>query len=165
MRITSGFTLRLPLRLPTLGLIAVLACAFVVAACGTTTSGAGSGGTSPTATTAPTAASTNTVPAPTNTPSGPQAAVSITTSGGAYGGGNFGFSPSSLSIKAGTTVTWTDMTGAPHTVTSDAGDPAPFNGSLSGDGATFSFTFTTSGTYKYHCSIHPYMTATITVTA
>jgi plastocyanin len=138
--------------------IGLLSCLLLLAACGGSSS---TGGTSPTATTAPTAAPTNTVPAP----SGPQAAVSVTTSGGAYGGGNFGFSPSSLSIKAGTTVTWTDMTGAPHTVTSDAGDPASFNGSLSGDGATFGFTFTTPGTYKYHCSIHPYMTATITVTA
>jgi plastocyanin len=151
---------RLPARLPILGLIALLACAFVVAGCGTTTSTAG--GTPPTATTGPTAAPTNTVPAPTNTPSGPQAAVSVTASGGAYG--HFTFSPSSMSIKAGTTVTWTDKTDAPHTVTSDAGDPASFNGSLGGNGTTFGFTFTTPGTYKYHCNIHPYMTATITVT-
>jgi plastocyanin len=157
------FRVRWPARLPTLGIVALLVCAFVVAGCGTTTATTGPGGAPPTATTAPTAAPTNTAPAPTNTPSGPQAAVSITTSGGAYGS-SFGFSPSSLSIKAGTTVTWTDKTGAPHTVTSDAGDPASFNGSLGGNGATYSFTFTTPGTYNYHCSIHPYMTATITVT-
>jgi plastocyanin len=151
---------RLSARLPTLGVVALLVCAFVVAGCGTTTT---AGGPPPAATTAPTAAPTNTVPAPTNTPGGLQAAVSVTQSGGAYGS-NYAFSPSTTSIKAGTTVTWTDKTGAPHTVTSDAGDPASFNGSLGGNGATFSFTFTTPGTYKYHCSIHPYMTATITVT-
>jgi plastocyanin len=160
MRLSS----RLPARLSTLGLVTLLACAFVVASCGTTTSTAGAGGTPPTATTAPTAAPTNTVPAPTNTPSssGSQAAISVTESGGAYG--SFMFSPGSTSVKAGTTVTWTDKTDAPHTVTSDAGDPASFNGSLGGSGTTFSFTFKTPGTYHYHCSIHPYMTATITVT-
>jgi plastocyanin len=136
-------------------------CASAISACATTSSAAG-GGAPPTATTAPTAVPTNTVPAPTNTPSGPQAAVSVTGSGGAYS--NFGFSPDSLSIKVGTTVIWTNNTVAPHTVTSDAGDPASFNGSLGGNGATFSFTFMTPGTYKYHCNIHPYMTATIIVT-
>jgi plastocyanin len=152
----------LPVRLSALVLTVLLAVAFVVTGCGTTSSTAGSGGSSPTATTAP----TNTVPVATNTPassgSGTQAAISVTGAGGAYS--SFGFSPSSMSIKAGTTVTWTDKTGAPHTVTSDAGDPASFNGSLSGNGATFSFTFTMPGTYTYHCNIHPYMTATITAT-
>lgn len=154
-------TLRLPFRLPTLaalGLFALLASALVIAGCGTSTSTAG---TSPTATTVPTAAPTNTVPAPTNSPSGSQAAVSITSSG-YYG--NFAFSPSTMSIKVGTTVTWTNGTSAPHTVTSDSGDPASFNGSLGSNGATFRFTFTTAGIYHYHCSIHPYMKATITVT-
>jgi plastocyanin len=147
----------LPFRLPALGVIALLLVAFAVAGCGGATSTAG---TSPTATTAPTAVPTDTVPAPTNTPSssGAKAAVSIT------GNSTFAFSPSTMSIKAGTTVTWTNNTVAPHTVTSDAGDPASFNGSLSGTGTTFSFTFTTPGTYHYHCSVHPYMTATITVT-
>jgi plastocyanin len=145
----------LPFRLPALGVIALLLVAFIVAGCGGTTSTAA---TAPTATTAPTAAPTNTVPAPTNTPSsGAKAAVSITSTSG------FAFSPNTLSVKVGTTVTWTNNTSAPHTVTSDGGDPASFNGSLPGTGATFSFTFTTPGTYKYHCSIHPYMTATITV--
>jgi plastocyanin len=154
---------RLPFHLPTLGLIALLVAVFVVAGCGTTTTTgtAGTGGAAPTATTAPTVAPTNTIPAPTNTPSGSHASVSITSSG-YYG--NFAFSPSSLSIKVGTTVTWTNGTTVPHTVTSDAGDPATFNGSLGSHGATFSFTFMTPGTYQYHCSIHPYMKATITVT-
>jgi plastocyanin len=154
-----SITPRVPFRLATLGLIALVASGLAVAGCGTPTTTVG---TAPTATTAPTVAPTNTVPAPTTPPSGPQAAVSVTGSGGAYS--SFGFSPSSLSIKAGTTVTWTDKTDAPHTVTSDAGDPAAFNGSLGGNGATFKFTFTTPGTYNYHCNIHPYMTATITVT-
>ena len=152
--------LRLPFRLPSLAVIAFLAAAFMVGGCGTST--AGTGGTPPTATTAPTAVPTNTVPAPTNTPSGTNGKASVSISG-AYG--TFGFNPSSMTVKSGTTVTWTDNTNAPHTVTSDAGDPASFNGPLMHNGATFSFTFTTPGTYSYHCSVHPYMTATITVTA
>lgn len=146
---------RLSLYLPTVGLAVFVACALVLAGCGTSTS-AGTSSAAPTATTAP--APTNTVPAATNTPSGPHAAVSITS-----GSSGFAFSPASMSIKVGTTVTWTNNTGAPHTVTSDSGDPASFNGSVGG-GATFSFTFTTPGTYQYHCNIHPYMAATITVT-
>lgn len=145
------------LSVPTVGLAMVVICALALAGCGTSTT-AGTTGAAPTATTAP----TNTVPAPTNTPNtptGPQAAISITS-----GSAGFAFSPDTMTVKAGTTVTWTNKTGAPHTVTSDSGDPASFNGSVGG-GATFSFTFTTPGTYQYHCSIHPNMTATITVTA
>jgi plastocyanin len=143
---------------PTVGLVALVVCALVLVGCGTSSATSAA----PTATTAPapTVAPTNTVPAPTNTPSGPHASVSITSSG-YYG--NFAFSPSSLSITVGTTVTWTNGTTAPHTVTSDAGDPATFNDSLGSNGATFSFTFTAPGTYHYHCSVHPYMKATITV--
>jgi plastocyanin len=144
---------RVPVYVPTLGLVTLFVCTLVLGGCGTSTTT----NAAPTATTAP--APTNTVPAATNTPSGPQAAVSITS-----GSSGFAFSPASMTIKAGTTVTWTNKTGAPHTVTSDSGDPASFNGSVGG-GATFSFTFTTPGTYQYHCNIHPYMAATITVTA
>jgi plastocyanin len=106
------------------------------------------------------------VPAPTNTPNVISGKVAVSISG-AYG--TFGFNPSTLSIKTSTTVTWTNDTNAPHTVTSDTGDPASFSGSLMHNGATFSFTFSftfnSPGTYGYHCSVHPYMTATITVTA
>lgn len=151
MRICSRFLAHVP----TLGLIALLASALVVAGCGGTPSATNA---APTATTAP--PPTNTVPAATNTPAptGPQAAIAVS------GSGTYAFSPATMTIKVGTTVTWTNNTIAPHTVTSDSGDPASFNGSLS-SGGTFSFTFTTAGTYHYHCTIHPYMKATITVTA
>jgi plastocyanin len=78
--------------------------------------------------------------------------------------GEFAFSPDSLTIAVGTTVIWENTTGAPHTVTSndgktfDSGTAQPVN-----PGSSFSFKFTKSGTYAYHCQFHPSMVATIIV--
>ena len=72
------------------------------------------------------------------------------------------FSPASLTVKAGTTVTWTNNDNMTHTVTSDGGS---FD---SGDitvGSKYSKVFATTGSFAYHCSIHPTMKGTITVTA
>lgn len=73
---------------------------------------------------------------------------------------DFSFSPASVQIMAGTTVTWVNNGAAPHTATGsgfDTGNIAP--------GGSASFTFNTPGTYSYICSIHPQMTASIVVTA
>ncbi len=72
---------------------------------------------------------------------------------------NFKFEPSSITIKAGTTVTWTNQDKAPHTIVSD---DQTFNGNTDSNG-TFSYTFKKSGTYNYYCSIHPSMIGTIIV--
>ena len=72
------------------------------------------------------------------------------------------FSPSSLTVKAGVTVTWTNEDGITHTVTSNDG-AFTSSGNLA-TGAQYRFTFMTAGSYGYHCSIHPFMTGTITVT-
>jgi plastocyanin len=73
------------------------------------------------------------------------------------------FDPATLTVKKGTQVVWTNMSDAPHTVTSDNGT---FNTSSNlSQNQTFMFTFTTAGTFSYHCDIHPYMKATITVTS
>jgi plastocyanin len=70
------------------------------------------------------------------------------------------FTPASLTVAAGTTVKWTNMDQVTHTVTSTTN---VFNsGNLSANG-TFSFTFSTPGTYSYYCKIHTYMTGTVTV--
>ncbi|MBI3572843.1 MAG: cupredoxin domain-containing protein [Candidatus Kerfeldbacteria bacterium] len=74
---------------------------------------------------------------------------------------NLTFSPSSLTVKKGTAVTWTNNDSVAHTVTGDNGGPA--SGQL-GNGKTYSFTFDTVGTVAYHCSNHPSMTASVTVT-
>jgi|SRR5579884_4221821 len=72
---------------------------------------------------------------------------------------NFTFSPQTLTVKAGMTVTWTNRDDIPHTVTSL---PTFKSKALDSEDA-FSFTFTTPGTYKYFCSLHPHMTGTIVV--
>jgi len=80
------------------------------------------------------------------------------------GGYSFSFSPETLTVSVGTTVIWTNRTSTPHTITSDAG---MFNSGLNDpieSGFTFTFKFTKAGTYKYHCALHPTMTATIIVT-
>jgi plastocyanin len=73
---------------------------------------------------------------------------------------NFDFSPMSLTVSAGTTVTWKNLDGEPHTVTSLTG---LFRSGGLDQNDTFTFKFTKPGIYKYVCSIHPRMMATITV--
>ena len=75
---------------------------------------------------------------------------------------NFSFSPTPLTIKAGGTVVWTDNQPIfPHTVTADDNS---FSSGLLHQGNTFSHTFTTPGTYTYHCAVHPFMHGTVIVT-
>ena len=73
---------------------------------------------------------------------------------------NMSFSPVNLTVTAGSTVKWTNNDGMIHTVTSDNGSFD--SGNLAG-GASYSKTFSTAGTFPYHCTIHPGMTGTITV--
>lgn len=73
----------------------------------------------------------------------------------------FAFKPATLKIKVGTTVTWKNTTSVPHTATSD--DGKTFNSGTINPGGTFSFTFTTKGTFTYHCSFHPFMHGSIIV--
>jgi plastocyanin len=75
--------------------------------------------------------------------------------------GVFTFKPESVTIAVGTTVKWTNTTTVAHTVTSD--DGVTFSSGIINPGSTFKFTFKKKGTFGYHCSIHPFMTATIIV--
>lgn len=70
------------------------------------------------------------------------------------------FKPGTITVSVGTTVTWTNKEAAAHTVTSN--DNLFASGNLSRDD-TFQFTFTQSGTFQYHCAIHPSMTGTVIV--
>ena len=74
----------------------------------------------------------------------------------------FAFSPQTITIAVGDTVTWTNADAQGHTATADGG--AFDTGRISGGGSA-SATFATAGTFAYHCSIHPAMTATIEVEA
>lgn len=73
---------------------------------------------------------------------------------------NFAFRPAALTVSPGTTVTWTNQDTDTHTVTAD---DKKFDSKNLAQGKTFSMQFQTAGTHKYHCSIHSYMTGTITV--
>ena len=90
----------------------------------------------------------------TSSPGQPQSSVTIDIQ-------NFAFSPASITIPVGTTITWTNKDSTPHTVT---GRNGAFNSGSLGRGQTFQFTFNTPGTFDYFCSIHPSMTATVIVT-
>lgn len=73
---------------------------------------------------------------------------------------SFKFMMMDVSVTPGSTVTWVNQDEEPHTVTSEAGLFA--SGGLD-TGQKFSFKFDKPGVYKYRCSIHPQMTATVTV--
>src|SRR5690349_15430811 len=74
------------------------------------------------------------------------------------------YRPMALSIEQGETVTWTNQDTAAHDVTVVAG-PTSFHSPMLAQGASWSHTFTTPGSYSYICSVHPDMRATISVAA
>jgi amicyanin len=76
---------------------------------------------------------------------------------------NFTFNPPRLTVKAGTTVTWTNRDDIPHGIAA-SNNAFARSKALDTDDA-FSFTFTTPGTYQYFCYIHPHMVGTIVVEA
>jgi plastocyanin len=76
---------------------------------------------------------------------------------------NFAFGPAALQVKVGTKVTWQNQDTDPHTVTSTS-NSGPLASAALSTGQRYSFTFTKPGTYTYLCTIHPFMTATVTVT-
>ena len=84
-------------------------------------------------------------------------------SAGAVSIDNFTFTPPTLTVKAGTTVTWINKDDIPHGIASD--DNAFARSKALDTDDRFSFTFTTPGTYKYFCYVHPHMTGTIVVQA
>jgi amicyanin len=75
---------------------------------------------------------------------------------------NFTFNPPSLTVTAGTTVTWKNQDDIPHTVASTT---KAFKSKVLDTDDGYSFTFTTPGVYEYFCSIHPHMTGKIVVEA
>ena len=94
------------------------------------------------------AAMTKAAPAP-----APAAAVTI---------GNFTFKNPVVTVKPGTTVTWTNADDIPHTVVSKDG---VFKSRVLDTGDKFSFTFAKAGQFGYFCSLHPHMTGMIVVKA
>jgi plastocyanin len=74
---------------------------------------------------------------------------------------NFSFGPMTMTVAAGTTVTWTNEDDVPHTVVSE--DTKTFKSKALDTGEHFSYTFAKPGKYPYFCSVHPKMIAEIVV--
>lgn len=87
-------------------------------------------------------------------------APSVPVAGTAVRIDNFTFVPSTLTVKRGDTVTWTNHDEEPHTVA--AGDGSFHSPGMDAN-ATYSFTFTTPGSFDYICSVHPFMHGTVVV--
>ena len=73
---------------------------------------------------------------------------------------NFAFQPSTLTVKAGTKVTWVNRDDEPHTATDT---DKRFGSKALDTGDRFSMEFTHAGTYNYYCALHPKMTGQIIV--
>jgi hypothetical protein len=73
---------------------------------------------------------------------------------------DFNFTPDSITIHVGDTVTWTNKGPSAHTATAQDGS---FNTGVLAKGASASHTFTQAGTFTYICQIHPFMHGTIVV--
>jgi plastocyanin len=96
----------------------------------------------------------------------PMASMSVTAPAAPVSGDqvnidSFAFVPATLTVRAGSTVTWTNHDEEPHTVAASDGS---FHSPGLGTGGTFSHTFATAGTFDYVCSIHPMMHGTVVVT-
>jgi plastocyanin len=70
------------------------------------------------------------------------------------------FSPATITVTAGTTITWTNKDAVAHTVTSDGG---LFDSGSIASGGTTSIQFNNTGTFPYHCAVHPGMKASVIV--
>jgi plastocyanin len=75
---------------------------------------------------------------------------------------NFAYSPSKLTVAAGTTVTWLNRDDVPHTATSSK-KPREFDSGTLDTDQKFSHVFGKPGTYDYFCAVHPHMTGQIIV--
>ena len=73
---------------------------------------------------------------------------------------NFTFTPATLTVAAGTTVTWKNEDDSPHRIGDKDGT---FKSAALDTDDTFSHTFATPGVYPYICTIHPYMAGKIVV--
>lgn len=95
-------------------------------------------------------------PKPTPKPSAPPATSTTLDAGDLF------FRPGTVTVPAGTTLTWRNVGAAPHTVTAD---DRSFDSGIFAAGATWSHTFSTAGTFPYFCAVHPAMTGAVVVTA
>ena len=146
-------------------LLAAALAVVVLAGCSSPPSG-----TSPSATLATVSGATPGMPGMSGMPSMPNAPAGTSASvtapaapvtGDAVSIDNFAFVPATLTVRVGSTVTWTNHDEEPHTIAASDGS---FHSPGMGSRATYSHTFPTAGKFDYICSIHPFMHATVVVT-
>lgn len=70
------------------------------------------------------------------------------------------FSPGTITVPAGTTITWKNTDNMAHTVTADDNS---FDSGNIGAGSSYTRTFSVAGTYNYHCTIHAGMNGKVVV--
>jgi plastocyanin len=93
-----------------------------------------------------------------------QGSNSVTITLGAADEGNFEpFSPNAIDVVQGSTVSWTNQDSVPHTVTAGGTGEPLFDSGPIPPGMTWDNTFDSSGTFGYHCSIHPWMMGRVMV--
>ena len=124
-------------------IVSLLACV-AIAGCGSSSSSSDSTSTSTPA------------PATTASPSSASSSGGVTIKAA-----GFAFNPTSVTVKKGQKVTWTNSDSAPHNVTSSDGTIKSKDFT---NGQSFTYTATKPGTFHYICTIHPQMKATLTVT-
>lgn len=129
-----------------MSLLATLAV-LILAACGGTTSTSAPSQSTPATSATSSSTSTNSVE------------IKIVENNGQYA-----FSPATVKIVKGTKIVWTNTTDATHTITPDTATAFTGSSNLT-QKQTYSLVINTAGTYAYHCDIHSYMKATITVTS
>ena len=116
---------------------------------------AGCGGTTST----PSTPSPQPAPSPSPSPA-PSGATTVTIPSGARTLGSGAYVPNPVTVSQGTVVTWSNNDSIVHDMVSDTG---AFDSGRVGANGTVSVTFSTRGTFPYHCSIHPGMVGTIVV--
>jgi plastocyanin len=77
---------------------------------------------------------------------------------------NYAFAPATITVHVGDSITWTNHDQAPHNVVTTKA-PASIDSPMLSNGKSWSYTFTTPGTYSYICGVHPDMHATVIVLA
>ena len=90
-----------------------------------------------------------------------QQAPAATSGGGYVTMKDIKFNPSTVDVKVGDTVTWTNDDSVGHDVTGDGFKSGDAGGLQNGD--TFKHKFDTAGTFKYQCTVHPGMTGEVVV--
>jgi plastocyanin len=115
------------------------------------------GGTAPPAASAPSAGPAGSAPAA----GGAGCSVSSDAAAVTVNIENFAFDPPEVTAAVGETIGWTNADSAPHTATTD--DGGCDTGNIA-QNATAGLVFDAAGTFPYHCTVHPNMTGTITIT-